>query len=107
MLSPVLVTLSHTAIEKSRKLRMKYPSIVRRAEQNRAIVAIAIILAELVYPMLKNNMELADKIDSLTERKMKSMYQKATNAKASDCLAQLTTLMRGHLLTRSPESIFS
>ena len=38
MLSPVLVTLSHTAIEKSRKLRMKYPSIVKRAEQGHCCI---------------------------------------------------------------------
>ena len=84
----VPVTTSHTAIKKSKKLRAKYLSIVRRVGRNRAIVAIARILTELIYTMLRNNTEFIDKIDSLTERKMRSMAEKARNAKASESIAQ-------------------
>ncbi|MGC8506604.1 MAG: IS110 family transposase, partial [Thermoplasmata archaeon] len=103
----VLVTASHTAIKKSRKLRAKYLSIVRRVGRNRAIVAIARILAEHIFAMLKNNTEFIDKIDSLTERKMKSMSQKAMNAKASESIADSVRLIREKLLTKSSEYPFS
>ena len=88
MLRFVLVTASHTAIKRSKRLRSKYLSIVRRVGRNRAIVAIARILTELIYTMLRNNTEFLDKIDSLTERKMRSMAEKARNAKASESIAQ-------------------
>ncbi|MGC8618759.1 MAG: hypothetical protein ACP5UZ_08535, partial [Thermoplasmata archaeon] len=103
----VLVTASHTAIKKSRKLRAKYLSIVRRVGRNRAIVAIARILAEHIFTMLKNNTEFIDKIDSLTERKMKSISQMATNAKASESIADSVRLIREKLLTKSSERLFS
>ena len=67
MLRFVLVTASHTAIKRSKKLRSKYLSIVRRVGKNRAIVAIARILAELIHSMLKNCTEFVDRVDSLTE----------------------------------------
>ena len=107
MLRFVLVTASHTAIKRSRRLRAKYLSIVRRVGRNRAIVAIARILAELIFTMLKNNSEFIDKIDSLTERKMKSMSQRAMNAKASDSIAQSVKIIRKKLLTKSSDNPFS
>ncbi len=79
----VLVTASHIAIKKSKKLSAKYLSMVRRVGKSRVIVAIARILAELIFTMLKYNSEFIDKIDSLTERKMKSISQKARNEKVS------------------------
>ena len=103
----VLVIASHTAIKKSKKLRAKYLSIVRRVGRNRAIVAIARILAELIFTILKNNKEFIDKIDSLTERKMKSMADKARNAKVSDNIAQSVKIIREKLLTKSSEHLFS
>ena len=107
MLRFVLVTASHTAIKKSKKLRAKYLSMVRRVGNSRAIVAIARILAELIFTMLKNNTEYIDKIDFLTERKMKSMSQKAKNAKASETIANSVKIIREKLLTRSSENLFS
>ncbi len=68
-----LFTASHATVKSSKRLRSKYLSIVRRVGRNRAIVAIARILAEIVYIMLKNGVEFIGKIDSLTERKMKAM----------------------------------
>jgi hypothetical protein len=107
MLRFILVTASHTAIKKSKKLRAKYLSIVRRVGRNRAIVAIARILAELIYTMLKNNKEFLDKIDSLTARKMRSMSQRAMNTKASDSISQSIKLIKEQLLTESSEHLFS
>ena len=107
MLRFVVVNASHTAIKKSKRLRSKYLSIVRRVGRNRAIVAIARILAELIFTMLKNNTEFIDKMDSLTERKMKSMSQKAMNAKASDNIAQSVKIIREKLLTKSSDNTFS
>ena len=103
----VPVTTSHTAIKKSKKLRAKYLSIVRTVGRNRAIVAIARILTELIYTMLRNNTEFIDKIDSLTARKMKSMSQRAMNAKASDSISQSIKLIKEQLLTESSEHLFS
>ena len=107
MLRFILVAASHTAIKKSKKLRAKYLSIVRRVGKNRAIVAIARILAELIFTMLKNNKEFLDKIDSLTARKMKSMSQRAMNAKASDSISHSIKLIKEQLLTESSEHLFS
>ena len=107
MLRFVLVNASHTAIKRPKRLRAKYMSIVRRVGRNRAIVAIARILAELIFTMLKNNKEFIDKMDSLTERKMKSMADKARNAKASESIAQSVKIIRQKLLTRSSEHPFS
>ncbi len=107
MLRFVLVTASHTAIKRSRKLRAKYLSLVRRIGRNRAKVAITRILAELIFTMLKNSSEFVDKIDSLTERKMKSMSQKAMNAKVSDSITHSVKIIREKLFTKSSEYPFS
>ena len=107
MLRFVLVIASHTAIQRSKRLRAQYLSMVRRVGRNRAIVAIARILAELIFTMLKNNKEFIDKIDSLTERKMKSMAEKAKDAKASESIAESVKIIRQKLLTRSSEHPFS
>ena len=47
------------------------------------------------------------KIDSLTARKMRSMSQKAMNAKASDSISQSIKLIKEQLLTESSERLFS
>ena len=52
MLRFILVTAAHSLIKYSRKMKMKYLSIVRRTGRNRAIVAIARILVETIYVML-------------------------------------------------------
>ena len=107
MLRFILVTASHTAIKRFKRLREKYLSMVRRVGRNRAIVAIARILAELKFTILKNNNEFIDKIDSLTERKMKSMAEKVKNAKASNNIVHSVKIIRQKLLTKSSESLFS
>jgi len=88
MLIFIPVNALHISVKKSKKLRSKYLSIVRRVGKNRAIVAVAMMFEEIIFTMLRNNSEFIDKIDSLTERKMRSMNQKVMNAKASYNIAQ-------------------
>ena len=107
MLRFILVNASHIAIKKSKKLRTKYLSIVRRVVRNRATVAVARFLVEIIFTMLKNNSECMERIDSLTERKMKCMNQKVMDAKASYNIAQSVKLIRERLLTKSSEQLLS
>ena len=81
--------------------------MVRRVGRKRAIVAIARILAELIFTMLKNNKEFIDKIDSLTERKMKSMVSRASSAKKNAEVTQSIKLLREKRLRGSPVKLFS
>ena len=96
-----LFTASHATVKSSKRLRSKYLSIVRRVGRNRAIVAIARILAEIVYIMLKNGVEFIGKIDSLTERKMKAMSINAKNAMAVVNLRQSVKPLRERMLTKT------
>lgn len=107
MLRFILVIASHTTIKRSIRLRQKYLNIVRRVGKKRAIVAIARILAETIYVMLKNGTEFIDKIDSLTERKMAAMSHKAKNAKTSADITQSVKILREKLITKSSEHLFS
>ena len=79
MLRFILVTAAHSLIKYSRKMKMKYLSIVRRLGKNRAIVAIARILVETIYVMLSRGVEFNDQIENLTERKQKAMAARAKN----------------------------
>ncbi|MEM3845125.1 MAG: hypothetical protein QXU98_05430 [Candidatus Parvarchaeota archaeon] len=94
MLRFVLVTASHTAIKRSKKLRSKYMSIVRRVGKNSAIVQVARILAELKHSMLKNCTEFVDRVDSLAERKMRAMSLRVKNVEAPDSVVQVVKLLR-------------
>jgi len=79
MLRFILVTAAHSLIKYSRKMKMKYLSIVRRLGKNRAIVAIARILVETIYVMLSRGVEFNDQIENLTERKQKAMAARSRN----------------------------
>lgn len=81
MLRFVLVTAAHSVIKYSQKLKKKYLSIVKRLGKNRAIVAIARLLIEIVYAMLTKGEDFVDEIESLTERKMRAMSARARNPK--------------------------
>ena len=50
-----LVETAHSLIKFTKKFKSKYLSIVRRLGRNRSIIAIARILAETIYSMLKSN----------------------------------------------------
>ena len=55
-----LVETAHSLIKYTRKFKSKYLSIVRRLGKKRSIIAIARILAETIYAMLKNNVKFVD-----------------------------------------------
>ena len=55
-----LVETVHSLIKYTRKFKSKYLSIVRRLGKKRSIIAIARILAETIYAMLKNNVKFVD-----------------------------------------------
>ncbi len=78
MLRFIMVTAAHSIIKYSDRLKRKYLGIVKRLGKNRAIVAIARILIETIYTMLKNGTEFIDRTDALTERKMVSMRSRAS-----------------------------
>ena len=50
-----LTEISHIVIKYTKKFKSKYLSIVRRLGKKRSIIAIARILAETIFTMLKNN----------------------------------------------------
>ena len=73
----IMVNAAHSVIKYSEKMRKKYLSLVRRTGKNRAIVAIARILLEIIYTMLKKGEDFVDKIEPLTERKKAAMMLRA------------------------------
>ena len=76
-----MVNAAHTVIKYSKIMKNKYLSLVRRVGKNRAIVAIARILLERIFIMLTRGEKFIDSVDMLTERKIKSMEEKAMEAK--------------------------
>ena len=107
MLRFILVVAAHTAIRRSNRFRAKYQGIVRRVGRNRAIVAIARILAETIYSMLKKGMEFIDGVDSMTEKKIKSMVSRASSAKKNADVTRSIKLLREKRLRGSPVKLFS
>ena len=55
-----LVETVHSLIKFTRKFKSKYLSMVRSLGTKRSIIAIAKILAETIYAMLKNNVKFVD-----------------------------------------------
>ena len=55
-----LVETVHSLIKFTKKFKSKYLSIVRRLGKKRSIIAIARILVETIYAMLKNNVKFVD-----------------------------------------------
>ncbi len=76
-----MVNAAHTVIKYSKRMRNTYLSLVRRIGKNRAIVAIARILLEKIFIMLKKGEEFIDNIDTLTEGKIRTMEERAKDAK--------------------------
>ena len=50
-----LTEISHIVIKYTKKFKSKYMSIVRRLGKKRSIIAIARMLAETIFTMLRNN----------------------------------------------------
>jgi len=90
-----LVETVHSLIKYTRKFKSKYLSIVRRLGKKRSIIAIARILAETIYAMLKNNVKFVDRerkeivnpdelyfkrLEELSLKKINNMRRIANNA---------------------------
>ena len=93
MLRFILVNAAHTVIKYSKRMKMKYLSIVRRIGKNRAIVAIARILVETIYVMLSKGVEFNDQIETLTERKQKAMAARSKNTVMNKGLEETVKLV--------------
>ena len=79
MLRFILVNAAHTVIKYSKRMKMKYLSIVKRLGKNRAIAAIARILVKTIYVMLSKGVEFDDQIETLSERKQRAMASGSKN----------------------------
>ena len=77
MLRFIMVNAAHIVVKYSDRMRRKYLSLVRRLGKNRAMVAIARIMPETIYTMLKKGEHFVDQIDTLTAKKMASMRSRA------------------------------
>jgi len=106
----IMVNAAHTVIKYSKRMKSKYLSLVRRIGKNRAIVAISRILLEKIFIMLKKGEEFIDNIDTLTERKIKTMEEKAKLAKKavrSIDIQQTIKLIKGNGISDSTKELFS
>ncbi len=99
-----LVETVHSLIKFIKKFKSKYLSIVRRLGKKRSIIAIARILAETIYSMLKNNVKFVDqerkettnpdklyfrRLEELSLKKINNMRRIANNANGHDDSANL------------------
>ncbi len=99
-----LVETAHSLIRFTKKFKSKYLSIVRRLGKKRAIIAIARILAETIYIMLKNNTRYIEKertetvnpdelyfkrLEELSLKKINNMNKLAKNAQVHGDSANL------------------
>jgi transposase len=117
MLRFILVNAAHLVIRYSKKMKSKYLSIVRRLGKNRAIVAIARNLLEIIYTMLKKGEDFVDNMDGLTERKIKSMQARSMNPgpvrKLEDLLDSVkkrkdgTKFKKKKMMGGTPKELFS
>ncbi|MCW6170754.1 MAG: hypothetical protein LVQ96_06240, partial [Thermoplasmatales archaeon] len=94
-------------IKHSKRLKSKYLSIVRRIGKKRAIVAIARILLEMIYTMLKKGEDFVDEIDALTERKMNSMRLRTQNPSLIKKLDEVMNFINEKRMKDSPNELFS
>ena len=99
-----LVETVHSLIKFTKKFKSKYLSIVRRLGKKRSIIAIARILAETIYAMLKNNVRYIDqerketanpdelyfkRLEELSLKKINNMNKLASNVKVHGDSANL------------------
>jgi transposase len=106
MLRFIMVNAAHIVIKYSERMRKKYLSLVRRLGKNRAIVAIARILLETIYTMLKTGEHFVDQIDTLTEREMKSMKGRTKNPPMVKDVGGTITYIREKRIKSTPKELF-
>ena len=107
MLRFILVNAAHHAIKYSRRMRLKYLSLVRRLGKNRSIVAIARHLLEIIYTMLTKRIVFVDNIDSLTERKMAAMSIRSRKPQMVRELEESIKILKEKRFRRMSEGHFS
>jgi len=106
----IMVNTAHNVIKYSKRMRNKYLSLVRRIGKNRAIVPIARILLEKIFIMLKKGEEFIDNIDTLTEKKIKTMEEKAKEARRTVRnidIQKTIKLIKGNLISDLTKELFS
>lgn len=94
MLRFILVNAAHSIIRYSKRMRIKYLHLVRKTGKKRAVIAIARILAEIIFIMLSRNVKFMDDIDPLTERKVVAMSQRARNPRVQIDIEGAAKLLR-------------
>lgn len=77
MLKFIFVNAAHMVIKYSKKMKIKYLRPERTLGKNRAIVALARILAETIWTMLSRCTAFYDEMDILTDREMESMRSRS------------------------------
>lgn len=107
MLRFILVNCAHTVVKYSVRFKKKYNSIVRRLGKSRAIVAIARILAEAIYTMLSRRVRFVDEIDSLTEKKIRAMEERAKNPGMSKTIEDRAKILRERSMRKMSDQLFS
>ncbi len=110
MLRFIMVNATHTVIKFSKRMRNKYLSLVRRIGKNREIVAIARILLEKIFIMLKKGEEFIDNINTLTKRKIRTMKEKAKEAKRTVRgidIQKTIKLIKRNVISDSTKELFS
>ena len=82
-------------------------SIVRRLGKSRAIVAIARILAKTIYTMLSRHSRFVDEIDSLTEKKIRAMEERAKSPGMPKDIESRAKILRERGIRRVSDQPFS
>ena len=103
----VMINAAHSVIKYSKRMRSKYLGMVRRIGKNRSVVAIGRILLETIYVMLKKNVDFIDQIDSLTERKIRSMHERAVKKSDVKDMEEVIKLIRMNKIREKSGELFS
>ena len=81
-------------------------SIQYRFQKVIVIVAIARILLEIIFTMLKKDEDFVDEIDTLTETKMNSMRVRAENPSLIKKLDEVMNFIKKKRMRGSPNEVF-
>ena len=107
MIRFILVNAAHMVIKYSRRMRIRYLSLVRRLGKSRAVVAIARNLAETIWTMLSRGIAFLDKIDSLTERKIESMRARSLHPSRETNVRDTIKLIKNQRMRAMSDKLFS
>ena len=94
-------------IKYSRRMRIRYLSLVRRLGKSRAVVAIARNLAETIWAMLSRGIAFLDEIDSLTERKIESMRARSLHPSRERNVRDTIKLIKNQRMKAMSDKLFS